>query len=276
MARSYNSGNGGRVNRTTKPSPSEVNADLDPRATAYNVSNRGLAGMSKLVEPGVNPFQALPVALGSEYFEAKAIFNDDYEAISIYDNDGQDVNETGLDDNEKAGYFYNPYDLSKGPAGTNYAEDPRDYSDGPAPLSIIPTSTTNYRRPRTVAAGYDKARQILTVVFRDGTFYNYHEVKTQTWNGFKAAFSKGRYILAYLDTHPHGLADMGSMPSYARETLYRIARTNQIYFEYEGRSTKTGGRVGKDKQKQGLIPTRTASKPKTSALKKGNGNKKKR
>lgn len=273
MARASNAGNGGRVNRTVKPSADELSNLLDPRATAYNVPAKATMGMSKLVEPGVNPFAALPVALGSEYFDAKQIFNDDYDAISIDDDSDE------LDDNEKAGYYYNPYDLSKGPAGTNYADEPRDYSDGPAPLSIIPTSTMNYKRPRTVAAGYDKARQILTVVFRDGTFYNYHEVKGQTWNGFKAAYSKGRYILANLDSHPHGIADMGSMPSLARETLYRIARTNQIYFEYDNRANKTGGRVGRDKQKQGLIPitpTRKASKPKTSALKTGNGNKKKR
>jgi len=274
MARASNSGNGGRVNRTVKPSADEIANLLDPRATAYNVPAKATLGMSKLVEPGVNPFAALPVALGSEYFEAAKIFNDNYDAISINDDDYEDI-----DDIDQAGFYYNPYDLSKGPAGTNYAEDPRDYSDGPAPLSIIPTSTMNYKRPRTVAAGYDKARQILTVVFRDGTFYNYYEVKTQTWNAFKAAYSKGRFILANLDSHPHGLADMGSMPSLARETLYRIARTNQIYFEYDNRATKTGGRVGRDKQKQGLIPiqpTRKSSKPKTSALKKGNGNKKKR
>jgi hypothetical protein len=274
MARASNAGNGGRVNRTVKPSADEVANLLDPRATAYNVPGKATIGMTKLVEPGVNPFEALPVALGSEYFEASKIFNDNFDAIPINDDDYEDI-----EDNEQAGFYYNPYDLSKGPAGTNYAEDPRDYSDGPAPLSIIPTSTMNYKRPRTVAAGYDKSRQILTVVFRDGTFYNYHEVKVQTWNAFKAAYSKGRFILANLDSHPHGIADMAGMPSLARETLYRIARTNQIYFEYDNRATKTGGRVGRDKQKQGLIPmqtTRKASKPKTSALKKGNGNKKKR
>jgi hypothetical protein len=220
MARASNTGNGGRVNRTVKPSADELANLLDPRATAYNVPAKATMGMSKLVEPGVNPFAALPVALGSEYFDAKQIFNDDYDAISVDDSDE-------LDDNEKAGYYYNPYDLSKGPAGTNYAEDPRDYSDGPAPLSIIPTSTMNYKRPRTVAAGYDKARQILTVVFRDGTFYNYYEVTPTEWQNFKKRVSKGQYIYRYLDFKPRGPANVRSIPAGVRKEFYRYARISQ-------------------------------------------------
>jgi hypothetical protein len=65
---------------------------------------------------------------------------------------------------------------------------------------------------------------------------------------------------------------MGQLPTYARETLYRIVRTNQIYFE--GRqslvpTSKTGYGVTKK-------PRTQASKPKTTALKSSRGNKKKR
>jgi len=268
VARNAASGKGSK-----RPSAAEMMYDLDPTAQLYGISKETFGQVSGLLEPSVNVSNALPgtlpVAPGSEYFDAMAIYNDDYEDID-------DNLSEGLEDTEKAGYYYNPYDLSKGPAGTNYSEDPRDYSDGPAPLSVIPTSTMNYKRPRTVAAGYDKRRQVLTVVFRDGTFYNYHDVSQTLWSSFKAAYSKGRFILRYLNTHPHGLADMGSVPTYARETLYRIARTNQIFFEYDNRATKTGAKVGRDKQKQGLIPMAKANKPKTTALKSSKGNKKKR
>jgi hypothetical protein len=271
MARASNAGNGGRQNfRSARPSAEELAGMLDPTAALYGINAKEAQGMQRLLAPGVNPFNALPVAPGSEYFEAMAIYHDDY-----YDMNEEDE-AFGLDTTETAGNYYDPYDLSKGPAGTNYSSDPRDYSDAPAPLSIIPTSTMNYKRPRTVAAGYDKARQVLTVVFRDGTFYNYHDVKGQTWNAFKGAYSKGRFILAYLDSHPHGLADMAGMPNYARETLYRIARTNQLFYEYDNRATKTGGKVGRDKQKQGLIPVQKANQQPKSALKSSKGNKKRR
>jgi hypothetical protein len=272
MAVARNAGSGGRQTQPM-PSASELMSNLDPTAGMYGISNKEVQGMGSLLDSRVNVLNslpgALPIAPGSEYFDAMAIYHDDYEDLD------DDLSE-GLQDYEKAGNYYDPYDLSKGPAGTNFADDPRDYSDGPAPLSIIPTSSMNYKRPRTVAAGYDRKREVLTVVFRDGTFYNYHDVKATTWSSFKAAYSKGRFILRYLDSHPHGLADMGSVPTYARETLYRIARTNQIFFEYDNRATKTGGKVGRDKQKQGLIPLSKANKQKTTALKSSKGNKKKR
>ena len=274
MARSATSGSGDfRPPVGSRASADEAAALLDPTAALYGISSSEMRGINSLVAPKVKVTNmlpgSLPVMAGSEYFDAMAIFNDDYEDI-------EDNLSEGLEDTEKSGYYYNPYDLSDGPAGTNYSNDPRDYSDGPAPLSVIPTSTMNYKRPRTVAAGYDSQRKVLTVVFRDGTFYNYHEVAPSLWSSFKAAYSKGRFILRYLDNKPHGLADMGSLPSYARETLYRIARTNQIFYEYDNRATKTGGKVGRDKQKQGLIPIAKASKQPKSALKSSKGNQKRR
>jgi len=97
----------------------------------------------------------------------------------------------------------------------------------PAPISIVPTSTTNPERPRTVAAGYDDRRQVLTVVFRDGTFYNYYNVREDEWAAFKSRPSKGEYILAVLDGKARGTARMGNASLAAREGLYRIARTGQ-------------------------------------------------
>jgi hypothetical protein len=100
----------------------------------------------------------------------------------------------------------------------------------PAPISVVPTSTTNPERPRTVAAGFDQKRAVLTVVFRDGTFYNYYDCDKSIWDGFKAEHSKGLYIRTVLDKMARGTANMGGAPVSSREQLYRVARTSQHHF----------------------------------------------
>lgn len=96
-----------------------------------------------------------------------------------------------------------------------------------APMSLIPTSTINPERPRTTAAGYDPKRKVLTVVFRDGTLYNYYDVKPTTWGNFARAISKGRNIKKFLDGHRRGPASTFGMPEGHRQALYRAARTAQ-------------------------------------------------
>lgn len=98
---------------------------------------------------------------------------------------------------------------------------------GPAPITVLPTSSSNTERPRTVAAGYDPGRSVLTVVFRDGTWYNYYEVTDSEWKAFKAAVSKGKFIYNILDYKPRGYADTGSLGAGVRKNLYAIARTYQ-------------------------------------------------
>jgi len=156
----------------------------------------------------VSPLVGLPVA-GSQFFEAVDFFGD------------RDLTGGGWDEyyeESQKGYDYaNLGDQPVEPNKTNV----------PAPISLVPTSSINPERPRTVAAGYDRVREVLTVVFRDGTFYNYYEVSQQEWAAFKARKSKGRFILNYLDDKPRGVAAMSQVPYYAREALYRIARTGQ-------------------------------------------------
>lgn len=103
----------------------------------------------------------------------------------------------------------------------------------------IPTSTTDYSRPRTVAAGYDAERQTMTVVFRDGTFYNYYEVTRSEWLAFRASISKGNPWLNRRNKNqgfdglflskPRGVADVNSISPQVRELLYRVARSQQVY-----------------------------------------------
>jgi hypothetical protein len=256
MARAANSGSGGRrTARSVGPSAEELSAMLDPTREYYGISEKETRAVSRLLGDvrgkRINPFQSLPVAVGTDFYDALAIFEDDDE----YED---------LEDDVTAGTYYDPYYYP------NYADEDRDGYDAPAPISVLPTSTTNYQRPRTVAAGYDKDRQTLTVVFRDGLFYNYYEVSPSEWTRFKSVTSKGRFIIQYLDSKPRGYADMGKMPYYARETLYRIVRTNQIFFKGHQGLIPDEKYTGKRK------PATKANKPKTTALKSSKGNKKKR
>jgi hypothetical protein len=131
----------------------------------------------------------------------------------------------------------------------------------PSALSDLPTSTTNWRRPRTVAAGYDYNPDtdtgIITVVFRDGTFYNYYDVPPSVWIQFHDSFSKGpmlnrkskngkQAIDGKLLSYKHGPADMSNLSPTAQEFLYKVARTVQIYNrEAKARINKATGEVYK-------------------------------
>lgn len=124
--------------------------------------------------------------------------------------------------------------------GEEYGED-----DSPAPLTVVPTSTTNPKRPRTVAAGYDKDEEKLTVVFRDGTFYNYYEVDENEWQVFKANRSKGAIIYSLLDFKPRGPADESSISQSARAAYYQYSRGIQI--SQKGKLKGQGGTAYKTK-----------------------------
>lgn len=112
----------------------------------------------------------------------------------------------------------------------------------PAPITVVPTSSSNTKRPRTVAAGYDSARSVLTVVFRDGTWYNYYEVSVSEWKSFKAAVSKGKYIYSILDYKPRGNADTAGLSAGVRKNLYGVARAYQRGVSLQ-KNTKGTGRI---------------------------------
>lgn len=73
-----------------------------------------------------------------------------------------------------------------------------------APQTIVPSKSTHPPRPRTLTAGYNRASQTLSVVFRDGTPWNYYGVTYQMWTAFKASPSPGRYIRTRLDFKAYG------------------------------------------------------------------------
>lgn len=89
---------------------------------------------------------------------------------------------------------------------------------GPA---LMPTSSTNPSKPRTIRAGYDYEKQTLVVVFRDGTWWEYRNVPVEMWDGFKMAESKGKYLRSSgLDNWDSmGPANIDNMPKHRREAL---------------------------------------------------------
>lgn len=103
-----------------------------------------------------------------------------------------------------------------------------DEGTAPAQLTVVPTSSSDTKRPRTVAAGYDSDRQVLTVVFRDGSWYNYYEVSKTEWQGFKTIVSKGKYIYSVLDFKPRGPATVSGISAQHRKALYGLARAAQV------------------------------------------------
>lgn len=93
------------------------------------------------------------------------------------------------------------------PAAPGYEEtffDRTEHRGAMAPQTVDPANTTNALRPRILSAGYDRETQTLSVVFRDGTPWNYYGVTYQMWTAFKASPSPGRYIRTRLDFKAYG------------------------------------------------------------------------
>lgn len=131
-------------------------------------------------------------------------------------------------------------------------------TQGPAMLTDIPTSSTNSQRPRTVAAGYqpyfrsragDTVKSEfgqplgkMTVMFRDGTLYNYYDVSPGEWQTFSASISKGapwlnkgfpngkQKVDGLFIGKPQGPADMTQVPESVRKSIYKVARVAQVRF----------------------------------------------
>jgi hypothetical protein len=215
---------------------------------------RQTSGMMKALsqEGGFqSPFAALPTAASSgEFFETISLLNAtdtmryynpqspsevayrNQAGEAVFPSLGEDIYYVDAQGNfvdRSRGRKYYDEDLDTGEVVVPGQKGPQEgESDAPAPLSLVPTSSSNPDRPRTVAAGYDRNRSVLTVVFRDGTYYNYYEVTVGEWQDFKRRVSKGKYIYQNLDYKPRGAANVNSLPSYARTALYKLTRTLQL------------------------------------------------
>jgi hypothetical protein len=146
----------------------------------------------------------------------------------------------GIHDNSTMGYYEpdigetysNRAATPVRPGTERWLGQPDGYTSA-APLSDVPTSTTDPERPRTVGAGYqiDQGADTgkLTVVFRDGVYYNYYSVSPSEWLSFKNNQSKGRFIKAFLDSKPRGVANASNIDPVIRQKLYRILETSQRF-----------------------------------------------
>jgi hypothetical protein len=187
-------------------------------------------------------FRGAPTAASTaEFRNMRNIMEDDSKGLDyfLFDNERTDYNNlAGLPSSMDTSYGrqfveYNP--LTGDESVPGYFGPQNEEDDSPAPLTVVPTSTTNPERPRTVAAGYDADEEKLTVVFRDGTFYNYYEVDENEWAAFKANRSKGAVIYRMLDFKPRGPADESNISQSAREAYYRFARGSQIHLKGKGK-----------------------------------------
>lgn len=191
---------------------------LDPRIGSYKIDENaalelmaGQRASGAVTNINQSALAALPVSWSRGEFSKTGQFAD---ARAAFDSESDK--------------FWQPKEYD------NWSDDPRDHVQEAAPITIYPTQTINPSRPRTVAAGYrpntsqDRRKGTLTVIFRDGSYYNYYEVDPTTWYHFKAAPSKGRFIMKYLDSHPRGYADVPYITAIAAKLQYKIARTNQL------------------------------------------------
>lgn len=187
-------------------------------------------------------FSGAPVAATAAEFKAfQKVYKQDSQAMDYfqYDDERNNVqNLAGLPSSMDTSFsrqFVEFDPLTGAESVPGYFGPQGDEDDSPAPLTVVPTSTTDYERPRTVAAGYDEEEEKLTVVFRDGTFYNYYEVTPNEWEAFKANRSKGAIIYRMLDFKPRGPADDSSISQEARAAYYRYSRAAQVHLKGKGK-----------------------------------------
>jgi|APCry1669189534_1035231.scaffolds.fasta_scaffold00112_12 hypothetical protein len=117
----------------------------------------------------------------------------------------------------------------------------------PSDLHFIQTSTTNPARPRTLRAAYDSKEQTMYVVFNDTTYWYYAGVDPETWNGFKSATSKGKFL--HENGFDAGIYDMGPVdlstmsPRRRAALTANLERSRRQQQALKGKqSTKLGGK----------------------------------
>jgi hypothetical protein len=113
--------------------------------------------------------------------------------------------------------------LSEGDnSGTDQSTEDFEIDDPSLSMpNMLPTTSSNPKKPRTVRAGFDYRTFKMIVVFRDGTWWQYNGVPVQIWEGFKTAPSKGRYLTSSgLDSWPDmGPADLNELSRAQRTQI---------------------------------------------------------
>jgi hypothetical protein len=159
------------------------------------------------------------------------------------------------------GTFKNQLSMDYGddysPADKSVMDEITRDESGPVELTDRPTSTTNVARPRTLAAGWEaytptesdpnpRGLGRLTVVFRDGTYWNYEDVSEGEWQNFHSSISKGKPWLkpgGTIASKENGRADVSSLPADIQAQLINYRRV-QIASASQ-RKYRNGGKVAK-------------------------------
>ena len=203
------------------------------RGTQRRVSQPSAQELMRSIATNVfgDEFSGVPVtATKAEFKTISEAWLDNDQSMDFY-NPTQYNNLAGEPysmDTQLSRQFYEVVELTGDLRVPGYAGPQNEEDNSPAPLTLVPTSTTNPDRPRTIAAGYDEEEEKLTVMFRDGTLYNYYEVDSSEWAAFKANRSKGAVIYRMLDFKPRGYADDSTLSKSARAAFYRYSRGVQI------------------------------------------------
>lgn len=134
--------------------------------------------------------------------------------------------------------------LDKSEDSVSFAEFEENNDRHPAPITIRATATSNPKKPRTLRAGYESRTGTLTVIFEDGTWWNYYKVPEDMWQAFRAAPSKGRYLRqSGLDEWP----DMGvpNMAAMSPQMEVALGKSNLLQKAREGKQSNriTGPRA---------------------------------
>ena len=239
-------------------------AAADPRGAAYGISKRVLRELGTYnaqkgaYESPLAPLPNVPNRTATpktgQFASAKALLSDlgsirsQYAAASSqeertrlegqYNRLVQNAEDLGFSSQELADFYYDPKSLEYY-SSSGYSGSANVFTSDSALLTDVPTSTTNYRRPRTVAAGYDPENKIVTVIFRDGTPWNYYGVPEDAWIKFHQSITKGPFLnnaktnsgrgpgdlLTYAG---HGPADISQLSPAAQREFYRISRASQV------------------------------------------------
>jgi hypothetical protein len=117
--------------------------------------------------------------------------------------------------------------------GEGQDEDDPDFEVQDSAVSA--TTSSNPSRPRTLSAGYDSKNQVMTVLFRDGQWWEYRGVSPSIWRGFKFADSKGKYLRSSgLDSWGDmGPANVSAMPRHRRVQLNQLTNWAQNMYPNE-------------------------------------------
>jgi len=109
--------------------------------------------------------------------------------------------------------------------------------------NMLPTTSTNPDKPRTIKAGFDYKTFKMIVVFRDGTWWQYNGVPVQMWENFKMASSKGKYLASSgLDSWPDmGPVDMDSLSKAQRTQINDMK--GYLNYMYDAKYLRTGKRT---------------------------------